>query len=62
MKKPFSKIAAFIFLLVALLHVVRLVKGAQLMIGSHDVPMWVSIVGIILPAILSWGIWKESGK
>ncbi len=58
--KPFSKIAALLFILVAVLHMARLVKGAQLMIGSHQVPTWVSFLGIIVPGILSWGIWKES--
>ena len=58
--KPFSKIAALIFLLVATLHLLRLVRGVHFMIGSHEIPMWVSVVGVIVPAILSWGVWKES--
>ena len=58
--KPFSKIASILFALVALLHLARVIFDNQLLIDEFEVPMWVSIVGFIVPAILSFGLWKES--
>ncbi len=58
--KPFTTLAAVIFLVMALLHAYRLVTHFQITVGSHTVPDWVSWVGIIVPAILAWGLWKES--
>ena len=45
-EKAFSAIAAVIFALVALLHLLRLVMGWSIVIDSWTVPMWVSWVGL----------------
>ena len=58
--KPFSKIAAVIFAIVALLHLARVILNLDLLVGDYKVPMWVSIVGSIIPLILSIGLWRES--
>ncbi|MGH6659192.1 MAG: hypothetical protein ACREBM_06025 [Sphingomicrobium sp.] len=58
--KPFTTIAALIFLVMALLHAYRLATHFQVVLGSHTVPQWASWVGIIVPALLAWGLWKES--
>ena len=58
--KPFTKIAAVLLALVALLHLARVIFNMELMVGSTEIPMWVSIGGFIIPLILSFGLWKES--
>jgi hypothetical protein len=58
--KKFTKIASFIFGVVAVAHLVRLFVQFQVMIGSHIIPMWVSVLGIIVAGTLSYGLWKES--
>jgi hypothetical protein len=60
--KPFTLIAALIFLVVAVLHVIRLVKHFHVVLGSHMIPMWVSWLGVIIPLILVWGLWRESRR
>ncbi len=58
--KPFTKIASLIFALLALAHAARLYLHVLVMVGSHPIPMWVSVAGIIVPLILSIGLWREA--
>lgn len=60
--RPFTTIAAILFLLAALVHAYRLLTHFQLIAGSHTLPMWVSIVGIVIALILSWGLFRESRR
>ena len=53
-EKTFATIAAVIFALVALLHLVRLVMGWSIVIDSWTVPMWVSWVGLVVAGGLSY--------
>jgi len=54
------RVASVIFALFAIGHVVRLVKQAQVMVGTYQVPMWVSVVALIIAAILSTWMWRLS--
>ncbi len=60
--KPFTTIAALIFLLMALVHAYRLATHFQVVMGSHTIPQWASWIGLIVPAILAWGLWQESRR
>ncbi len=56
------KLSATIFALVALAHVWRLIRHSQIVIGSHDIPLWFSAVALIVAAILSIWMWKLSSR
>ena len=56
------KLSAVIFAFIALVHVYRLIKGSQVIIGSHNIPIWFSIVGVMVAAILSIWMWKLAGR
>ncbi len=65
--KPFTKIAAIVLALVALLHLARVVLNMQVSVlsastyvGNFEIPMWVSVVGFVVPFLLSIGLWRES--
>ncbi len=58
--KPFTWLAAAIFALVAIVHIIRLVTHFQVILGSHNVPMWVSYLGVVVPALLSWMLCREA--
>ena len=58
--KPFTLVAAVLFGLAALVHVYRLFTHFQVVIGSHAVSQTVSIIAIIVAAVLSWGLYRES--
>lgn len=58
--KPFTWIAAAIFALAAIVHIVRLFTHFQIIVGTHHVPQWASYVGIVVAAFLSWMLCREA--
>jgi hypothetical protein len=58
--KPFTTIAIVIFSLVAVLHVLRLILGWQAVIDGLVIPMWASVVGLIIAGGLAIMLWRES--
>jgi hypothetical protein len=60
--KPFTKIASVIFGIIALLHLLRLMNHIGIVVGSFQVPLWVSIGGFVVTAILCIGLWKEANR
>ncbi len=50
----FSLITAILFLLIALLHVLRLLRGWQVTIGDVVVPLWVSWLGLAIAGYLAY--------
>ena len=53
-EKTFATIAAVIFAVVALLHLLRLVMGFSVVIDSWTVATWVSWVGLVVAGGLSY--------
>lgn len=60
MARPFTWIASAIFALMALLHLYRLITHFQIILGSHTIPQWCSIVGLVIAAGLSWMLCREA--
>jgi len=58
--KQFDWAKLAFFALFAVGHVVRLVKQAQVTVGTHQIPMSLSIVALIIAAILSIWLWRLS--
>jgi hypothetical protein len=58
--KPASLLAVLIFSLVALSHLLRLVLRVEVLIGGAVMPMWVSVVGLVVTAALAAALWRES--
>jgi hypothetical protein len=52
--KTFAGVAAIIFALVALLHLLRLVLGWSIVIEGWTVPMWLSWIGLVVAGGLSY--------
>ncbi len=48
------KLAGLIFLIVALVHLMRLMFGWNLIIDTVVVPLWLSWFGVIIPGYLSY--------
>jgi hypothetical protein len=61
-RKPFTAIAGLIFAVMALIHLDRLFTHFRLEVGSHDIPQWVSVVGVAIPAILALGLFREARR
>ncbi len=62
MNKPFTMLAVVVFALVALVHLLRLVYGWEATINGAAVPMWGSVLGLVIAAGLAVMLWRESRK
>jgi len=60
--KPFVALASIIFAVVAILHALRLLYGWEVTINGWAVPMWVSVIGFVVPAGLALLLWRESRR
>ena len=64
-QRVFSLITATLFSLIALLHVLRLLRGWQVTIGDVVVPVWVSWIGLVIAGYLAYQgflLWKTPMK
>ena len=57
--KPFTTIAMVIFLLVAVLHVLRLLLGWEAVINGMVIPMWASVLGVFIAGGMAVMLWRE---
>lgn len=53
-----TTLAIVIFVLVAALHLYRVVAGIPVTIGESPVPMWASYLGTVVPLIVAFLLWK----
>jgi hypothetical protein len=60
--KPFTTLAVLVFALVAVLHVFRLIRGIQVIFGTHTIPLWASAVGAVVSGLLAIMVWRESRR
>jgi hypothetical protein len=60
-QRSFFLITSILFLLIALLHAVRLLQQWQVTIGGAVVPLWVSGIGLAISGFLAYEgflLWK----
>ncbi len=53
-------LSSVIFLVVGLVHLARVLSGWDVTIGTFDVPMWASWVGLVVAFVLSYSGFKQS--
>lgn len=58
--KPASLLAILVLSLVAIAHLLRLVFQAEVLVGGAAIPMWVSVVGLIVTGALAVALWREA--
>jgi hypothetical protein len=63
-QRSFFLITSILFLLIALLHAIRLLQGWQVTIGGTVVPLWVSWIGLAISGFLAYEgfLLASSGK
>jgi uncharacterized membrane protein YecN with MAPEG domain len=54
------RVASVIFGILAIGHLLRLMKHAQVTVGTHTIPMGLSWVALIVAAILCIWFWRLS--
>jgi lipopolysaccharide export LptBFGC system permease protein LptF len=62
MLKPFTTLAALLFLLGAVLHAYRIYSGFAVIVAGHTIPMWGSWIGVAVAALLGVMLLVESRR
>ena len=57
--KPFTTLAVFLFSLISLVHILRLIFRWEIVAAGWVIPLWVSIPGFLITGGLALLIWKE---
>jgi hypothetical protein len=60
--RPFTLVAAIVFGLAAMLHAYRIMTHFQVILGSHSIPQGLSWIGVIVAAVLSFGLFREARR
>lgn len=53
--KTYAMVSAALFALFAFVHLLRLIFGWHVAINDHAVPMWVSVICLLIGVLLSFG-------
>jgi uncharacterized SAM-binding protein YcdF (DUF218 family) len=60
--KPFTNFAIAIFILIAVMHLMRLVFGWEATLNGLVIPMWVSVIALLIVGALAYFLWREAYK
>lgn len=58
--KPFTAIAAVLFAVIALLHLVRLFQGWVVVVNGLTMPLWISWAALAVSGLLAVMLWREA--
>jgi hypothetical protein len=58
--KTGTLLAIILFVLVAVAHLIRLIDRTDIMVGTMVLPLWASVLGVVVPGLIAWLLWKES--
>jgi hypothetical protein len=60
--KAYCRVSGVLFALVALAHLLRIIAGLPLIVGTWAMPMYVSWGGLIVPAALAIWAFRQAGR
>jgi len=53
-QRPYNIVTASLFLIIAVLHLLRIIFGWPARIGGLDIPLWLSWVALLVTGALAW--------
>lgn len=54
------RVAGTIFALICLSHLLRVVTRADVIVAGHQIPLWETMVGVVVAGALSAWMWRLS--
>ena len=60
--KPFTTIGSIVFLIIALMHLLRLFFGWEVIINGMIIPLWISVPGFLFMGGLAVMLWRQSRR
>ena len=58
--KPFTTIAVALLTLIALVHLLRLFAGWEVVVSGFVIPVWWSAIGLVIAGGLALMVWREA--
>jgi hypothetical protein len=58
--KPFTTIAVAFLILIAIVHLLRLFAGWEVIVAGFVIPVWWSAFGLVIPGWLALMVWREA--
>lgn len=58
--KPATTVAVVVFALVALLQLLRVVFGWEVIVNGSIIPFWASVIACVAVATLAFMLWRET--
>ena len=58
--KPFTAISVIVFSLVALLQLIRMALGWEVVVNGLAIPIWASGIAFVVAAGLAFMLWREA--
>ena len=53
-QKTFSLVAGVFFMLIAVAHVLRIAYGASVVVRNTSIPMWASVIAVVVAGYLAY--------
>ena len=60
--KPVTTIVVLLLLVISITQLMRLIFQVEIIAAGFQVPVWLSIFGVVIPAILAFLLWRENKK
>ncbi|MBU4372633.1 MAG: hypothetical protein KKD68_12255 [Proteobacteria bacterium] len=60
--KPLTTIVVLLLGAISLAHLLRLIFQVNVVANGVIIPIWLSIFGCIVPAVLAFMLWRENRK
>ena len=60
--RPFSTIAAVVFVVVAALQLLRFSLGWEVLVNGWSIPLWASVIAFLVASALAVMVWRESHR
>ena len=60
--KPVTTIVVILLCAISIAHLLRLILQVDVVANGVNIPVWLSIFGCIVPAVLAFMLWRENKK
>jgi hypothetical protein len=60
--KPVTTIVVILLVAISVAHLLRIIFQVDIVANGVNIPIWLSIVGCIVPAVLAFMLWRENRK
>jgi hypothetical protein len=60
--KPATTVVTILLVGISAAHLVRIISRVDIAVNGMQVPIWVSIFGVIVPAVLALLLWRENRR